>query len=119
MLKLSQTRDTLQVVADQHGVPTYCGDLVHALARVIDDIDTYQGQILHFSNASTSESGITWADFAREIFTISDIHTTVVDCTSAQYPTPARRPMYSVLRNASSISLPDWRDGLRRYLLGI
>ncbi|MBX9808888.1 NAD(P)-dependent oxidoreductase, partial [Candidatus Gracilibacteria bacterium] len=71
MLKLSETRSELKVVAYQHGVPTSCMDLSSALAEIIQNLEEreYRGQILHFSNSS-EEGSITWADFAREIFLI-------------------------------------------------
>ncbi len=59
---------------------------------------------------------MSWADFARTIFQISEKDTLVVDCNSSEYPTKAKRPEWSVLKNTSEIILPDWKDGLRRYL---
>jgi dTDP-4-dehydrorhamnose reductase len=72
MLRLSETRSELKVVADQHGIPTSCVDLSFAIAELIEAsayVDEVGG-IFHFSSAC-EEGSITWADFAREIFTLS------------------------------------------------
>ncbi len=116
MLRLSETRSELKVVNDQHGIPTSCVDLSFAIAELIErtfDQDEIGG-IFHLSN--TCEQGnITWADFARSIFQISDRETRVIDCTSSQYPTKAKRPQWSILLNDSDILLPDWKIGLKWY----
>ncbi len=117
MLRLSETRNELKVVSDQHSIPTSCVDLSIAIATLIEttcDQDEIGG-IFHLSN--TCEQGsITWADFAREIFTLAGRETRVTDCSSSEYPTKARRPSYSILQNDSDILLPDWKIGLARYL---
>lgn len=132
MLRLSDSKTELKVVSDQHGIPTSCIDLSFALARIIDDIESreYAGRIFHLSNSiqidspvdsdknqiSNTKNSITWADFAREIFRTIWKDISVVDCTSSEYPTKAKRPNYSILKNTSEIILDDWRDGLHRYL---
>jgi dTDP-4-dehydrorhamnose reductase len=126
MLRLSETRSELRVVADQHGIPTSCIDLSFALAEIIDCLEAreYAGHIFHLSN-SCSEStkndirkthSVTWADFAREIFVLTGRDIRVTDCTSDEYPTKARRPEWSVLKNESEILFPHWKIGLARYL---
>jgi dTDP-4-dehydrorhamnose reductase len=73
MLKLSESKTELKVVSDQHGIPTSCIDLSIAISELIDNLDEFienGDNILHFSN-SCSEGSITWADFAREIFSIT------------------------------------------------
>ncbi len=110
MLKLSETRTELRVVIDQHGIPTSCMDLSFVLSELIDDIIRKDevGGIFHFSN-DASDSGVTWADFAREILLLSQRNVQIIDCTSSEYPTKARRPAYSILWNNSDIILPDWQ----------
>ncbi len=118
MLRLSETRSELRVVADQHGIPTSCVDLSFMISVVIarlDDLLDEGHNIFHFSSAC-EEGSITWADFAREIFTLSWRDTKVIDCNSSEYPTKAKRPSYSILQNDLDILLPDWRIGLARYL---
>ena len=110
MLSLSETHSELKVVNDQYGIPTSCVDLSFAIAELIDatvDQDGVGG-IFHFSN-SCEEGSITWADFAREIFSIAGKSTKVIDCSSSQYPTKAKRPEWSILKNDSDIVMPEWR----------
>jgi dTDP-4-dehydrorhamnose reductase len=76
MLRLSETRDELKVVSDQHGIPTSCVDLSFAIAELIEEtVDQDEvGGIFHLSN-SCEQGSITWADFAREIFALSEVET--------------------------------------------
>ncbi len=115
MLRLSETRTELKVVNDQHGIPTSCVNLSFAISEVIENISEYDGQIFHFSN-SCEKGSVTWADFAREIFRIVWKNISVIDCLSSEYPTKAKRPSFSILKNDSNIILSDWREWLVRYL---
>ncbi len=119
MLRFSENRNELTVVNDQHGVPTSCVDLSIAISEIIDHNEAreYAGQIFHLSN-STENGSITWADFAREIFRLTSKNTVVIDCVSSEYPTTAKRPEWSILKNNSDIVLSDWKSGLRNYLEG-
>lgn len=100
MLRVGATNPVLRVVADQHGSPTSATDLAVALRtitlRLIEDANAPTGTF-HFSNAGAT----TWADFAREIFRQSALREgTTADVeaiTTADYPTPARRPANSLL----------------------
>ena len=95
MLRLGAEREVLRVVADQHGAPTAAADLAAALAhiacRLASEPDAPTGTF-HFSNAGQT----TWADFATEIFRLSAARggpcARVEPITTADYPTPARRP---------------------------
>jgi dTDP-4-dehydrorhamnose reductase len=113
MLRLATTRNELQVVADQYGIPTSCEDLSNALAKLA--CANNSKNIYHFSN-SCKDGGISWADFAREIFSITRKNIQVVDCSTNNYPTRAKRPSWSVLINNSDIVLPDWKEGLNNVL---
>lgn len=117
MLRFSETRDDLNVVSDQHGIPTSCVDLSIALSEVIDHIEDreYAGKIFHFSN-SCDQSSVTWAEFASDIFSLAKKNTRVTLCSSHEYPTKAKRPEYSILKNNSEILLPQWKNWLTRYL---
>jgi dTDP-4-dehydrorhamnose reductase len=117
MLRLSETRDEVKVVDDQHGIPTSCVDLSFAIAKLIEEtVDQDEiGGIFHLSN-SCEQGSITWADFAREIFALSWREMRVIDCSSSEYPTKAKRPNYSILKNDPDILLPDWKIGLARYI---
>ena len=100
MLRLGGERDVLRVVADQQGAPTSSADLASALAimvrALVNDPSAPTGTF-HFSNAGAT----TWADFAAEIFALSAARggpsARVEPITTADYPTPARRPAYSLL----------------------
>lgn len=100
MLRLGAERDVLQVVADQQGAPTSASDLASALATIACALATDPSSptgTFHFSNAGATN----WADFASEIFRLSAARggpsARVEPITTADYPTPARRPAYSVL----------------------
>ena len=115
MLQLSETRAELRVVSDQFGAPTSCIDLSSALSELIDDLEDYLWQTLHFSN-EVPGGAVTWADFTREIFLLTQKNVKVIDCLSSEYPTKARRPEWNVLKNDSKIRLPDWKSGINTYL---
>lgn len=117
MLRLSESKSELRVVSDQHWTPTSCVDLSQALVEVIENIEEreYEGKIFHFSN-SCREGSVTWADFAREIFQLTWKDTNVIGCNSSEYPTKAKRPSWSILKNDSEIMLPDWKQWLKQYL---
>jgi dTDP-4-dehydrorhamnose reductase len=115
MLRLAETRDTIRVVADQVGGPTPAGDIAAALLNMAHSLHSGKGEsgTFHFSGAPD----VSWADFARNIFRRAGKNVEVVDISSAEYPTPARRPANSRL-NCDSLKLkhgidrPDWQSGL-------
>ncbi len=108
MLRLGAGREVLRVVADQQGAPTAAADLAAALAHIAralaSDPEAPTGTF-HFSNAGQT----TWADFATEIFRLSAARggpcARIQPITTADYPTPARRPAYSLLSTARIKSL--------------
>ncbi len=122
MLRLAESRDTLNVVDDQIGRPTYARDLARACLaaarRLASDEDAPTG-LFHVSN--TGEP-VSWAGFARAIFKAAGVDgTEVAGIPSRDYPTPAPRPAWSVMdterfETAFGTDLPDWRDGLRRAM---
>ena len=116
MLKLGQTHDTVRVVDDQIGTPTYTLDLARLL---VDMIETGKYGCYH----ATNEGGyISWADFAKEIFRQAGMNTQVIPVTTAEYGlSKAARPFNSRLDKRKLAEngfapLPDWRDALTRYL---
>jgi dTDP-4-dehydrorhamnose reductase len=113
ILKLASTRPEISVVNDQRGSPTYTRDLASALAQLCR---ANARGIVHVTNSGNC----TWYEFAKEILRASGSPTVVKPVTTAEFPRPARRPAYSVLSpdslHAYNIHLPDWKDGLRRYL---
>lgn len=119
MLRLGQTHDTLRVVRDQIGTPTYTPDLARLL---VDMIQTERYGRYH----ATNEGGyISWYDFAREIFRQAGMNVNVLPVTTAEYGvSKARRPFNSRLDRHKLVEngfvpLPDWRDALSRYLAAL
>ncbi len=119
MLRLSETRDALTVVADQIGGPTPAGDIAAACLAMADNLkaDPATRGIYHFSGAPD----VSWADFAREIFRQAGRAVTVSDIPTEAYPTPAPRPRNSRLdcgttKSVFGIDRPDWRKGLAEVL---
>lgn len=115
MMILWNKLDSLKVINDQFGNPTNAMDLSEAIWKVLESISNYKWKILHFSN-NTESNGITWYDFAKEIFNQTDIQVQLNPCETVDFPTKAKRPTFSKLINNSDIVLRDWRDGLRDYL---
>lgn len=116
MLRLSGERDEINVVSDQIGSPTYAGDLASAIHTIISD-KNWQPGIYHFTN----EGVASWYDFTKAIFEIAGKSTRVNPIPTAQYPTPAKRPLYSVLsknkiKQNYGITIPYWRDSLAECL---
>lgn len=119
MLRLGQERDALTVVADQVGGPTPAADIANACITVTRRLvePSPPTGIFHFSGGPD----VSWADFAREIFTQSGVPCVVTDIPSTDYPTLAKRPLNSRLNcdstsQAFGIERPDWRDGLAKIL---
>ncbi len=116
MLKLSKDRDELSVVNDQIGSPTYALDLARSIVNIIENNNTNYG-IYHYSNTGVAS----WYDFAKAIFELKNVAIKVQPIATENYPTPAKRPHYSVLnkekiKNTISIAIPYWRDSLKECL---
>ncbi|MBI1415660.1 MAG: dTDP-4-dehydrorhamnose reductase [Limimaricola sp.] len=115
MLRLSESRDRLSIVADQVGGPTPAAAIAAACLAIGDHLvrEPQKSGTYHFSGAPD----VSWADFARAIFVRAGRQVDVADITTADYPTPARRPANSRLdcsltEAAFGLSRPDWRAGL-------
>ena len=121
MLQLADEHDTLTVVDDQTGVPTWAGWCAEATASICDRLlaqdDASQSGIYHL--AGTGQTS--WYGFAKAIFAqFGRTDVTVEPVPSSEYPTPAPRPAYTVLdptraRNAFALSLPSWTEQLARF----
>ncbi len=114
MLKLASERTELKVVNDQKGTPTNAVDLAHAIIKIISSGSKAFGTY-HFSN----EGEATWYEFAREIFKVNNCKINLVPIISAEFPTAAKRPIYSVLdkskiKNTFGIEILPWQESLRR-----
>ncbi len=125
MLRLAADRDVIRVVADQHGTPTYAPDIAQAVLAVCrtladrPDSTDWRG-VFHLTNGGAT----TWAGFAAEIFAQSAAHggpsARVEPITTADYPTPARRPANSRLNTdrfarTFGYQMTDWKDALARF----
>ncbi|MCW4469143.1 dTDP-4-dehydrorhamnose reductase [Flavobacterium sp. MFBS3-15] len=112
MIRLAGERDSISVVDDQKGTPTNANDLAAALVQMISSgIEEYG--IYHYSN----EGEGTWYDFAKKIFEVNNITIDLRRIPTSAYPTPAKRPEYSVMdkskiKKAFGIEIPDWQQSL-------
>ena len=116
MLRLMAEKESIGVVADQWGSPTYAADLADGILQIIESRTWHPG-IYHFSN----EGVISWAEFAEEIRKLSNSNCNVNFITTDQYPTPAKRPAYSVMDKTKivatyGIALRPWQDSLQQCL---
>ena len=111
MLGLAGAGGPVLVVRDQVGCPTYTGHLAGALIRLVDG-ESYG---LHHI---AGQGECSWFEFANEIFEQSAVETRAMSCTSDEFPRPAPRPAYSVLRTERDygFELPTWQEGLASYL---
>ena len=116
MLRLMKDRDSISVVSDQQGCPTYAADLAAAIMQIINSDNKIAG-IYNYAN-----SGVTnWHQFATAIKKISGSKCTVDPIPSIQYPTPAKRPNYSVLDTSKiqqtfHLAIPAWKDSLEKCI---
>lgn len=110
MLRLAETKSELSVVDDQYGCPTYTRDLATAAKDLL--ANQYQPGIYHLVN----EGQTTWRQFAVEIFRQAGKNVVVNPITSAEYPRPAKRPQYSILKNTKGPALRPWPEALADYL---
>ncbi|MCR4859885.1 MAG: dTDP-4-dehydrorhamnose reductase [Bacteroidales bacterium] len=120
MLHLTGTRPQLKVVFDQAGTPTYAGDLAEAILTILGN---HQGKtgIYHYSN----EGVCSWFDFAKTIAQLAGNDACeILPCHSDEFPSPVRRPAYSVLdktkvKQSFGLKIPYWTDSLRKCLENI
>ncbi len=120
MLKLASERDSLAVVSDQVGSPTYTGDLVEVINKIINTPDSQPPTpygLYHFSG----EGECSWYDFAKEIFKQSGVTIDLKPIESERYPQKAKRPPYSYLdktkiKSELKMEVRSWREMLKEYL---
>ena len=118
MLRLGKERDSLGVIFDQVGTPTYARDLAKAMLDILPQLDEKQTpEIYHYTN----EGVCSWYDFAKAIFELSGVNCKVNPIETKDYPTPAKRPHYSVLNKSKikqtfNIEIPYWRNSLKSCL---
>jgi dTDP-4-dehydrorhamnose reductase len=116
MIKLMEKRDSLNVVNDQFGSPTYAADLADTILKIINFKNWFSG-LYHYSN----EGEITWFDFANEIKYLNNFTIQINGVSSEEYPVTAKRPKYSLLnktkiKNIYNIKVPYYRDSLEKCI---
>ena len=114
MLRLGKDKKELGVIYDQIGTPTYAGDLAKTILEILPKIKNKDVEVFHYAN----EGACSWYDFAKAIFEYSNTNCQVNLISSAQYPTAAKRPHYSLLdkteiKKSFNIEIPYWKDSLR------
>lgn len=117
MRDLTSSRESLKVVFDQVGTPTYAGDLAEAICRIIETGQLDKTGIYHFSN----EGVCSWFDFAKAICEMSGNTCDIRPCHSDEFPSPVARPHFSVLdktriKQTFGIRIPYWTDSLKRCI---
>ena len=123
MLKLAKEKDELNVIFDQIGTPTYAKHLAKTILDIIPKLGTANSfgadnvQIYNYSN----EGVLSWYDFAKEIMKMAKLNCKINPIETHQYPTPAKRPHYSLLNKSKikstfNIEIPYWKDGLDECL---
>lgn len=123
ILHLAQERSELSVVADQIGAPTWAADLAQALLKLVQhELQQLSpsAQLYHYSNAGVCS----WYDFATAIVELAELPCRVLPISSAQYPSPAQRPYYSLLdsskiRQQLSLDIAHWRQSLATCLAAL
>ena len=127
MIRAMNTHDSVKVVNDQKGTPTNCVTLAGVILKIIGKRlggENVPNGIYHVTDLGE----ITWFDFTKEIFAqgeecglVTNRNCVVNPCTTEEYPTPAKRPAYSVLdkqkiQRTLGIQLPEWKESLRGFL---
>ncbi len=117
MLRLGKERDELGVIFDQVGTPTYAKDLAQTILDIVPQIANEKVEIYHYSN----EGVLSWYDFAKEIMHMSKLECHIKPIETKEYPTPAKRPYYSLLNKAKikkefGITIPYWKDSVNACL---
>ena len=113
MLRLGKEKEELGVIFDQIGTPTYAKDLAKIILDIVPQIDNQKVEIYNYSN----EGVLSWYDFAKEIMKMAKLNCKVKAIETYQYPTPAKRPHFSLLnknkiKSTFNIEIPYWKDGL-------
>ncbi len=116
MVKLMQEKDELKVVNDQIGSPTYAADLAEAILQIIS-FKKWEGGIYHYTN----DGILSWYDFAVAIKELTGSNCNVIPIATSQYPTPAKRPAYSVLDKTKiqavyQVEIRPWRQSLKKCI---
>ena len=117
MLRLGKEKESLGVIFDQVGTPTYAKDLAKAILDIVPQINNDKVEIYNYSN----EGVLSWYDFAKEIMKMAKLDCKINPIETFQYPTPAIRPHFSLLNKSKikstfNIEIPYWKDSLDECL---
>ena len=119
MLRLLKEKESINVVNDQYGCPTYAADLAEAIMTIVEksNIEHSHTPVFNYCN----EGAITWYEFAKAIKKYTRSKCSIHPIPSSQYPVPAKRPQYSVLdttkiKETFGITIPNWKDSLHECL---
>lgn len=121
MFELCANKENLKVINDQIGTPTYASDLANAIVSIIYSgkflIDTFPTQIYHYTNLGQCS----WYEFAKAIFSCSDISCNVSPIPTERYPLLAKRPKFSVLNKdkiikSFNLNIPKWEESLKQCI---
>jgi dTDP-4-dehydrorhamnose reductase len=110
MLRLAGENKDIKVVNDQFGSPTYAKDLASEVKKLVESQNPYG--IYHITNSETCS----WYDFAVKIFELSSLNLKIKPVKSEEFPTPAKRPIYSMLINTKLPPMRKWEEALKDYL---
>ncbi|NCO02147.1 MAG: dTDP-4-dehydrorhamnose reductase [Epsilonproteobacteria bacterium] len=118
MLRLGKEKESLGVIFDQVGTPTYARDLAQAILEIIPKISSDKVEIYNYSN----EGVLSWYDFAKEIMQMAKLNCEINPIETKEYPTPAQRPHYSLLnkskiKKAFNLTIPYYKDSLNECLI--
>ena len=113
MIRLGKEKDEIGVIYDQIGTPTYAKHLAQTILNILPKLQSEKVEIYHYSN----EGVLSWYDFAKEIMKMCKLKSKIKPLETYQYPTPAKRPHYSLLNKSKikkefNIEIPYWKDGL-------
>ena len=117
MMRLGAEKESLHVVSDQIGTPTYCADLALVILSQLENFQLYKNNIYHYSN----EGVASWYDFAYEIMQMNKLKCSLHPIPTSGYPTPAARPSFSVMdktkiKNGFNITIPHWKESLAKCI---
>jgi len=118
ILRLGKEKKSLGVIFDQVGTPTYARDLAKTILDILPKIKNNTVEVYNYSN----EGVLSWYDFAKEIMQMAKLDCQINPIETKSYPTPAKRPHYSVLNKAKikerfNLSIPFWKDSLDDCLI--
>jgi len=117
MLRLGKERNSIGVIFDQIGTPTYARDLAKAILDILPKIQNEKVEIYNYSN----EGVLSWYDFSKEIMRMAKIDCQINPIETKEYPTPAKRPHFSLLNKSKikeefNLTIPFWKDSLDKCL---